>query len=161
MTASTIMDEKRNRLTAERAEMLAFLIKNLPVMLKPELEKLEKSAWAGHWHWVSVCVWLKPQHSKILKCSLTGLAFIKWPSAPFSDDYLSFFFLFFFTKLEKLLFWCFCNGCLIPICTKLYKELIAIYFESLPTKLVKLLFSQFQLLYYFIIFFVLNCILNP
>jgi hypothetical protein len=43
-TVSTIMDEKRNRLTAERAEMLAFLSKNLPVMLKPELEKLEKSA---------------------------------------------------------------------------------------------------------------------
>lgn len=38
-TVSTILDEKRNRLTAERAEMLAFLIKNLPVMLKPELEK--------------------------------------------------------------------------------------------------------------------------
>lgn len=36
---STILDEKRNRLTAERAEMLAFLSKNLPLMLKPELEK--------------------------------------------------------------------------------------------------------------------------
>ncbi|XP_041827312.1 zinc finger BED domain-containing protein 4-like [Melanotaenia boesemani] len=43
-TVSTILDEKRNRLTAERAEMLAFLNKNLPVMLKAELEKLEKSA---------------------------------------------------------------------------------------------------------------------
>ncbi|KAJ8353287.1 hypothetical protein SKAU_G00208540 [Synaphobranchus kaupii] len=43
-TVSTILDEKRNRLTAERAEMLAFLSKNLPLMLKPELKKLEKSA---------------------------------------------------------------------------------------------------------------------
>lgn len=42
-TVSTILDEKRNRLTAERAEILAFLSRNLPVMLKPELEKLEKS----------------------------------------------------------------------------------------------------------------------
>lgn len=43
-TVSTILDEKRNRLTAEKAEMLAFLNKNLPLMLKPELEKLKKSA---------------------------------------------------------------------------------------------------------------------
>lgn len=45
-TVSTILDEKRNRLTPERAEMLPFLNKNLPMMLQPELEKLEKSAWA-------------------------------------------------------------------------------------------------------------------
>ncbi len=32
--ASNIVDEKRNRLTAERAEMLIFLQKNLPVYLK-------------------------------------------------------------------------------------------------------------------------------
>ena len=72
-------------------------------------------------------------------------------------------FLFCFDQAREaiVLFRCFCNGCLIPICTKLYEELIAIYFESLPTKLVKLLFSQFQLLYYFIIYFVLHCILNP
>uniref|UniRef100_A0A1A7Y4G3 HAT C-terminal dimerisation domain-containing protein n=1 Tax=Iconisemion striatum TaxID=60296 RepID=A0A1A7Y4G3_9TELE len=39
-TVSTILDEKPNRLTAEIAEMLAFLNKNLPLVLKPELEKL-------------------------------------------------------------------------------------------------------------------------
>lgn len=42
-TVSSVLDEKRSRLTAERAEMLAFLSKNLPDMLKPEFEKLEKS----------------------------------------------------------------------------------------------------------------------
>lgn len=39
-TVSSILDEKRNRLTAERAEMLAFLCKNLPVMLKTEIDML-------------------------------------------------------------------------------------------------------------------------
>lgn len=42
-TVSSILDEKRNWLTAERAEMLAFLSKSLPDMLKPEFEKLEES----------------------------------------------------------------------------------------------------------------------
>ncbi|KAK7130513.1 hypothetical protein R3I93_020001 [Phoxinus phoxinus] len=39
-TVSLILDEKRNRLTAERAEMLAFLCKNLPMMLKTEIDML-------------------------------------------------------------------------------------------------------------------------
>lgn len=33
-TASNILDERRNRLKAERAEMLIFLKKNLPMMIK-------------------------------------------------------------------------------------------------------------------------------
>lgn len=33
-TASNIVDEKRNRLTPERAEMLIFMRKNLPLLLK-------------------------------------------------------------------------------------------------------------------------------
>lgn len=33
-TVSNIVDEKRNRLTAERAEMLVFMRKNLPLLLK-------------------------------------------------------------------------------------------------------------------------------
>lgn len=39
-TVSWILDEKRNRLTADRAEMLSFLCKNLPVMLKTEIDML-------------------------------------------------------------------------------------------------------------------------
>lgn len=35
-TASIIIDERRSRLTAEKAEMLIFLKKNLPIMLKSE-----------------------------------------------------------------------------------------------------------------------------
>ncbi|KAL1273375.1 hypothetical protein QQF64_029237 [Cirrhinus molitorella] len=33
-TVSNIVDEKRNRLTAERTEMLVFMRKNLPLLIK-------------------------------------------------------------------------------------------------------------------------------
>ena len=105
---------------------------------------------------------------KILKCSLTGLAFFQGPSATFSDEKTcqvgttSDFFSFYQATEAIVLFRCFCNGCLILICTKRYKKLIAIYFESLPTKLVKLLFFfsiSGPLL--FNIYFVLHWILKP
>ena len=66
-------------------------------------------------------------------------------------------FFLFFNKLEKLLF---CSDAFVmdvQFPFKIYKELIAIYFESLPTKLEKLLFcSQFHLLHYLIFCFTLD-----
>ena len=66
-----------------------------------------------------------------------------------------FFYTFDQAREAIVLFRCFYNGCLIPICTKHCKELVAVYFEYLPTKLVKILFI-FSISAQFLLFIVFN-----
>lgn len=111
----------------ERAEMLAFLRKNLPDVLKPEFEKLEKSysAWAGH-----STKQLNPQICKV--CYWIGIN----PRSTVPGSFC------FFTHLVKLLVysaaflyecWMLSTVSSFLCALNCYKELTHVHFKCVPS----------------------------